>query len=82
MDITFWRSQGQAENNGTHEIEILRRIVATSEQMRTSSASSGNRGMVALSDLVAKASRRTPAQVKPHAMSILCMLFSQFIVCG
>ena len=82
VDISFWRNQDQNENNGTHEIELLQNVVASAEVLKASRSSDGQRSIVAMSDLVAKSVRRTPAKVSNWTMSTLCKFFVQFLESG
>ena len=82
VDISLWRNQDQNENNGTHEIELLQNVVAAAEGLRASRSSEGQRSIVAMADLVAKAMRRTPAKVSNWTMSTLCKFFVQFLESG
>ena len=82
VDISLWRNQDQNENNGTHEIELLQNVVASAEQLKASRSSDGQRSIVAMSDLVAKSMRRTPAKISVWTMSTLCKFFVQFLESG
>ena len=78
VDVSLWRNMDQIQNHGTHEIEILQTIVSTASLMRSAaSASSSHSGEhVRMSDLVAKASRRTPARVPTQTLTSLCKFFA------
>ena len=82
VDISLWRNQDQNENHASHEIEILQHIVATADIMRSSSAGSQSNRIVSMSDLVAKALRRTPTNVRLANMTTLCKFWSQTLQSG
>ena len=81
VEISLWRNQDQNENHRTHEIELLQTIMSTAKQMSASDAESTNRGKqkTNLTDLVAKATRRTPAKVSMGTMSWLTKFFVGFL---
>ena len=83
VDISLWRNQDQNENHGIHEVEILQTIVATADEMRSSSRSSGtDSNVVMMADLVAKSARRNPAKISATVLTTLCKFFSQFLASG
>ena len=63
VEVSLWRNTDNTENNGTHEIEILQNILATSSLMRKQSLADGGDGRVVAADIVARATRRTPSKV-------------------
>ena len=70
IDISLWRNADQNENQGTHEIELLQAVMSTAAHMQKSERE------VALGDLVAKASKRSPAKIMPHTLQAIAFLFS------
>ena len=81
VEISLWRNQDQSENQGTHEIELLQTIISAAREMSASQSSSSHRGKAKtdLSELVAKAHRRTPARVSAATLNFLAKFFVQFL---
>jgi len=73
LSVSLWRNQDQNENQSTHEVELLRGIVGVCAQMSTV------RSSMTLADIVAKAQRRTPAKVQPHALESIAKYFVRFL---
>ena len=81
VQISLWRNQDQIENHGTSEVELLQTIMSTVVQMSASDAQSSSRGKLKanLTDLVAKATQRTPAKVTGSTMSWLTKFIVGFL---
>ena len=76
QDIYVWRNQAQNANQQTHEIEILQTIKAVAESMSKSSAK------ISLSDLVARAQRKTQSKAGFQSFWRLAKLYCGFLEDG
>ena len=73
VEISLWRNADQNENQGTHEIEILQTIMSTAQVLQKEQTN------VLLSDLVAKAGKRTTHKISPLIMRIVAEFFIQYL---
>ena len=67
--------QDQNENQSSHEIEILKGIMSTCQDMAVTSSH------LVVGDVVSRASRRTPAKVSQHSMLSLTKYYLRHLEC-
>lgn len=69
IEVSLWRNMDQNENQSLHEIEILRNIIATCQEV------SKIRSQLAVGDIVARAQRRSPHKVSERALQSLTLFY-------
>lgn len=57
VEVSLWRNQDQNENQCVHEVEILRGVISTCQEMSIS------RSSLPLGEIIHRASHRTPAKI-------------------
>jgi len=70
VEVSLWRNQDQHENQSVHEIEILKCIMQATQELAVLSTKVGTQ------DIVAKASRRSPAKIATCALQALAKYYS------
>lgn len=73
VEVSLWRNQDQNENQGSHEIEILRGIISTCEEMAVT------RSKLPLGEILARAQHRSPARLGERVLSGLAKYFLKHI---
>ena len=76
-DISHWRNQDQAENQGTCEVEVLQTIMQSIKELARLQRSS-----VAIQDIVAKVQRRLPGKIAVQMLQNLARYFCGFLHTG
>ena len=78
QDISHWRNQDQAENQGTCEVEVLQTIMQTIKDL----AHSNRQSAASIADIVAKVQRRLPGKIGQSMLQHLTRYVSGFIQTG
>ena len=73
VEVSLWRNQDQHENQGAHEIEILRGIMSTCEHMAIT------RSKLLLGDIIAKAQQRTPVRLGDRVLTGLTKYLTRYL---
>ena len=68
IEISLWRNADQNDNQGTHEIEIRQTLMSTAQHLQRTEKK------VVIGDLVAKAAKRSPANIVPPTMQALAIV--------
>ena len=67
--VSLWRNQDQNENQASHEVEILRGIISTCQEMSIS------RSKMPLGEIIAKAAHRSPARLGDRTLTGLAKYY-------
>lgn len=69
VEVSLWRNMDQNENQSLHEIEILRNIMATCQEL------SRVKSKLALGDILARAQSRSPHRVSDKALQSIAQYY-------
>lgn len=69
VEVSLWRNQDQNENQASHEVEILRGIVSTCEEM------SITRSKLTLGEIISRAQHRSPARLGDRTLTGLAKYY-------
>ena len=73
VEVNLWRNQDQNENQASHEIEILRGIISTCEEL------SITRSKLALGEIISRAQHRSPQRLGDRTLTGLAKYYTRHL---